>query len=139
MTLRDDIEQWRGNVVRLQEEMEEIGYLSNRVSECPLYELGSLLSQLSEMCEESLTQVEYLRDELAGIQSRWGGGSFLGSIIFPTISLANKSADSAMISSIITDLTQNPLAYKTLPWLKMLGDSGELALWKILLDSDGKR
>ncbi len=72
MTLRDDIEQWRGNVVRLQEGMEEIRYLSNRVPECPLSELGSLLSQVSELCQESLTQVEYLRDELAKIQWSWG-------------------------------------------------------------------
>jgi hypothetical protein len=135
MTLRDDIEQWQGNVVRLQEGMEEIRDLSNRVPECPKSELGSLLSQVSELCQESLTQVERLRENLAEIESRWG---FLPSIIFPTISLANTSADSSMISSIITDLTKNPLAYKAIPWLQMLGDSGELVLWKILLDSEGK-
>lgn len=139
MTLRDDIEKWQRNVTRLQEGMEEIADRSKRVPECHQNELNRLLSELSEMCWESLTQVEYLREELAEIQSRWGDGSIsLGSIIFPTISLANTSADSAMISSIITDLTKDPLAYKTLPWLKMLGDGGELALWKILLDSEGK-
>ncbi|MBD2546825.1 hypothetical protein [Planktothricoides raciborskii] len=138
MTLRDDIEQWRRNVVTLQEGMEEIRYLSNRISECPIDELRFLLSQVSELCQESLTQVEYLRENLADIQSRWGSGTILGSIIFPTISLANTSADSAMISSIITDLSKNPFAYKAIPWLKMLGDSGELVLWKILLDPEGK-
>ncbi|WP_261263977.1 hypothetical protein [Laspinema olomoucense] len=138
MPLRDDIEQWQGNVMKLQEGMEEMRYLTNRVSECPEYELAVLFSRMSELCWESLTQVESLKKELAEIQSRWGGGSILGSIIFPTISLANTSADSTMISSIITDLTKDPLAYKTLPWLKMLGDAGELALWKILLDPEGK-
>ena len=72
MTLRDDIEQWQGNVVTLQESMEEIRDLSNRISECRIDELGSLLSQVSELCQESLTQVEHLRENLADIQSRWG-------------------------------------------------------------------
>lgn len=135
-TLRDEIEQWHSNIALVLEGMEYIRDLADRLSECPAGELSSLLSRLQELCEESLIEVERLSREIKETQSRWGSESFVASIIFPTISLANTSADSYMISSIITDLTKNPLAYKTVPWLKMLGDGGELAVWKLLLDPD---
>ncbi|MEG4104896.1 hypothetical protein [Microcoleus sp. S13_C5] len=142
-TLRDDIEQWRSKVVQLLETMEEVRACADRLSECPASELDWQFSTLLEMCEECLSQVEHLREELEEIQSRWGVGTignqnFLASIISPTISLANTSADTSIITSIITDLKNNPLAYKSWPWLKMLGDSGELAVLKVLLDVDSE-
>ena len=143
MALRDDIEQWRSKVAQLLEAMEELRACANRLSECPTYELDWQFSTLLEMCEERLSEVERLREELEEIQSRWGFGTiknqqFLASIIHPTINLANTSADTSIITDIITDLKKNPLVYKTLPWLKMLGDAGELAVWKVLLDVDSE-
>ncbi|XZN93737.1 MAG: hypothetical protein ACM65M_13340 [Microcoleus sp.] len=75
MALRDDIEQWRTKVAQLLEAMDEVRACADRLSECPASELGWKFSTLLEMCEESLSQVERLREELAEIQSRWGFGN----------------------------------------------------------------
>lgn len=75
MTLRDDIEQWRSKVAQLLEAMDEVRACADRLSECPTYELDWQFSTLLEMCEESLSQVERVREELEEIQSRWGFGT----------------------------------------------------------------
>jgi hypothetical protein len=75
MALRDDIEQWRSKVAQLLEAMDEVRACADRLSECPASELDWQFSTLLEMCEESLSQVERLREELGEIQSRWGFGT----------------------------------------------------------------
>jgi hypothetical protein len=75
MALRDDIEQWRSKVAQLLEAMDEVRACADRLSECPTYELDWQFSTLLEMCEESLSQVGCLREELEEIQSRWGFGT----------------------------------------------------------------
>lgn len=186
MALRDDIEQWRTKVAQLLEAMDEVHACADRLSECPASELGWKFSTLLEMCEERLSEVERLREELAEIQSRWGFGamrnqSFLASIIHPTIKLANTAINDLSIQDAIakseiflttaiasgvptwlalelanipgdswmlyenpnaterlTDLTQNPASdyYQQKPDKKLQGDQGEVALLKMLLDSD---
>jgi len=185
-TLRDEIEQWRSKVAQLLEAMEEVSSCADRLSECYASELGWQFSRLLEMCEESLSQVERLREELEEIQNRWGFGkirnqSFLPSIIHPTIKLANTAINDLSIQDAIaqtnnifttaiqsgipiwlglelanlpgdswilydnpnaperlTDLTQNPASdyYQQKPDKKLQGDQGEVALLKMLLDSD---
>ena len=75
MALRDDIEQWRSKVAQLLEAMDEVHASADRLSECYASELDWQFSTLLEMCEESLSQVERLREELEEIQSRWGFGT----------------------------------------------------------------
>lgn len=75
MTLRDDIEQWRSKIAQLLEAMDEVRASADRLSECYASELDWQFSTLLEMCEESLSQVERLREELEEIQSRWGFGT----------------------------------------------------------------
>ncbi|MEG3843786.1 hypothetical protein [Microcoleus sp. herbarium14] len=106
MTLRDDIEQWRSKVAQLLEAMDEVRACADRLSECPTYELDWQFSTLLEMCEESLSQVERLREELEEIQSRWGFGTirnqkFLASVISPTTKLANTTVNDASIQDAI--------------------------------------
>lgn len=74
-TLRDDIEQWWSKVAQLLEAIEEVRACAERLSECPASELGWQFSRLLEMCEERLSQVERLREELEEIQNRWGFGT----------------------------------------------------------------
>lgn len=185
-TLRDEIEQWRSKVAQLLEAMEEVNVYADRLSECYISELDWQCSILLEMCEERLSQVERLREELEEIQNRWGFGkirnqSFLPSIIHPTIKLANTAINDLSIQDAIaqtnnifttaiqsgipiwlglelanlpgdswilyenpnaterlTDLTQNPASdyYQQKPDKKLQGDQGEVALLKMLLDSD---
>jgi len=101
-TLKDEIEQWRSTVSQLREGMEEVHACADRLSECPTYELDWQFSTLLEMCEECLSQVEHLREELEEIQSRWGVGTignqkFLASIISSTTKLANTAVNDAPI------------------------------------------
>jgi uncharacterized protein YfkK (UPF0435 family) len=74
-TLRDEIEQWRSKVAQLLEAMEEVNVYADRLSECYISELDWQCSILLEMCEERLSQVERLREELEEIQNRWGFGT----------------------------------------------------------------
>ena len=102
MALRDDIEQWRSKVAQLLEAMDEVRACADQLSECPASELGRKFSMLLEMCEESLCQVERLREELEEIQSRWGFGtmgnqSFSPSITHPTTKLANTTVNDTSI------------------------------------------
>ena len=103
-----------------------------------IYKLRREISDILEICCEEMSRLKNSQKQIELIQAMIGVQSFLPSIIHPTISLANTSADTSIITSIITDLKKNPLAYKTLPWLKMLGDAGELAVWKVLLDVDSE-
>ncbi|MEG4535417.1 hypothetical protein [Microcoleus sp. D2_18a_D3] len=103
-----------------------------------IYELNREISDIREICCEEMSRLKTSQNQIELIQEMIGNQSFLASIILPTISLANTSADTSIITSIITDLKNNPLAYKTLPWLKMLGDSGELAVLKVLLNADSE-
>ena len=116
----------------------EVQSRAKYLPDCDIYELNREISDILEICCEEMSRLKTSQNQIELIQGMIGNQSFLASIILPTISLANTSADTSIITSIITDLKNNPWAYKTLPWLKMLGDSGELAVLKILLDADSE-
>jgi hypothetical protein len=72
MTLKEDIEQWRSNILKPLEMMEELRYLADSLSECTVDELNPRVSSMLERCEEALTEVGFLSSRLEDIQRRWG-------------------------------------------------------------------
>jgi hypothetical protein len=146
MGIKQESELLQSILIQAINRLTEAQIRANQLFDRDPYEAPTKIGEILEISYEALSNLQAGLAQIELITRMFGeasGGdsktqSILGSIIFPTISLANTSADSSMISSIITDLTKNPLAYKAIPWLQMLGDSGELVLWKILLDSEGK-
>jgi len=146
MGIQQEYELLQSIFIQALDRLTEAQIRANQLFERDYYEAQKEIGEILEISYEALSNLQAGLAQIELIRRMIGEGfggysetkSILGSIIFPTISLANTSADSTMISNIITDLTKDPLAYKTLPWRQMLGDGGELALWKILLDPEGK-
>ncbi|MFB2936783.1 hypothetical protein ACE1B6_16145 [Aerosakkonemataceae cyanobacterium BLCC-F154] len=138
MGLQEECDRLDSTLNQVIDTLAELQSRAQSLLDCSHYELDREITCILENCYEGLKSLEASLGQIESIQSLIGNQSFLASIIFPTISLANASADSSIVTNIITDLNKNPLTYKTIPWLKILGDQGELTVWKMLLDSDGE-
>jgi len=138
MGIQQECDVLQSMLSQVLDSLAEVQTRAKSLQDGDIYELNREISDILEICCEEMSRLKTSQNQIELIQGMIGNQNFLASIILPTISLANTSADTSIITSIITDLKNNPLAYKTLPWLKMLGDSGELAVLKILLDADSE-
>lgn len=138
MGIQQECDVLQSMLSQVLDSLAEVQTRAKSLQDGDIYELNREISDILEICCEQMSRLKTSQNQIELIQEMIGNQSFLASIILPTISLANTYADTSIITSIITDLKNNPLAYKTLPWLKMLGDSGELAVLKVLLNADSE-
>ncbi|MFB2971435.1 hypothetical protein ACE1CD_20915 [Aerosakkonema sp. BLCC-F183] len=149
MTLKEDIEQWRSNILKPLEMMEELRYFADSLCECNLEELNSQFSSMLELCEEALTEVGFLSSRLEDIQRRWGNAKTVVQVAL-AINAVAAPGDSSITRNLITSLKEvkadavsfdRKAAQKKLSnvWMTTaLGDQGELEVLKTLIDPEGE-
>jgi len=72
MPLADDIEEFRRNVTKAIEELEEVRGVSDKLTECTVDEIHHHLTQLQDLCEQVSLEIKRSTDQLIEINARWG-------------------------------------------------------------------
>jgi len=76
MPLSDDIEEFRRNVAKAIEELEEVRNISDRLGELTVDDIRHNLSKLEVLCEEISVKIKQARDQLTEINNQWGSVPF---------------------------------------------------------------
>ncbi len=72
MPLADDIEEFRRNVAKAIEELEEVRDVSDKLTECTVDEMHRHLTQLQDLCEQASIEIKRASDQFIEINTRWG-------------------------------------------------------------------
>ncbi len=72
MPLADDIEEFRRNITRAVEELEEVRGISDRLLECTVDEIYRYLAQLQDLCGQVTIEIKRSSDQLIEINAKWG-------------------------------------------------------------------
>jgi hypothetical protein len=81
MPLSDDIEEFRRNVAKAIEELEEVRGVSDKLTECAVDEIHHHLTQLQALCEQVSIEIKRATEQLIEINTKWGSEplkSYLG-------------------------------------------------------------
>ena len=76
MPLADDIGEFRRNIARAVEELEEATLISDKLTEYTVDEMYPKLTQLQDLCEQASIEIRRASDRLVEINSRWGSKPF---------------------------------------------------------------
>jgi hypothetical protein len=74
MPLADDIDEFRRNVAKAIEELEEVRSVSDKLTECTVDEIHCHLTQLQDLCEQVSIEIKRAAGQLIEINVRWGSG-----------------------------------------------------------------
>lgn len=72
MPLSDDIEEFRRNVAKAIEELEEVRGVSDKLTECEVDEMHRHFTQLQDLCEQVSIEIKRATDQLIEINTKWG-------------------------------------------------------------------
>ena len=181
MGINEECDVLQSMLSQVIDSLAEVQSRAKYLPDCDIYELKREISDILEICCEEMLRLKNSQKQIELIQTMIGVQSFLPSIIYPTISLANTTVNDTSIQDAIakseiflttaiasgvppwlalelanlpgdswmlyenpnaterlTDLTQNPASdyYQQKPDTQLQGDQGEVALLKMLLDSD---
>lgn len=75
MPLADDIEEFRRNVAKAIEELEEVRGVSDKLTECTVDEIHRHLTQLQDLCEQVSIEIKRATEQLIEINTKWGSES----------------------------------------------------------------
>lgn len=75
MPLADDIEDFRRNVAKAIEELEEVRGVSDKLTECTVDEIHRHLTQLQDLCEQVSIEIKRATEQLIEINTKWGSQS----------------------------------------------------------------
>jgi hypothetical protein len=75
MPLADDIEEFRRNVAKAIEELEEVRGVSDKLTECTVDEIHRHLTQLQDLCEQVSIEIKRATEQLIEINTKWGSQS----------------------------------------------------------------
>ena len=75
MPLADDIEEFRRNVAKAIEELEEVRSVSDKLTECAVDEIHRHLTQLQDLCEQASIEIKRATEQLIEINTKWGSES----------------------------------------------------------------
>jgi hypothetical protein len=75
MPLADDIEEFRRNVAKAIEELEEVRNVSDKLTECAVDEIHRHLTQLQDLCEQASIEIKRATEQLIEINTKWGSES----------------------------------------------------------------
>jgi hypothetical protein len=76
MPLAEDVEDFRRDVTKAVEALEEIKWLTDKLTECTVDELYSQITQLRNLYEEVAVDIRKAGADLIKINNKWGSGSF---------------------------------------------------------------
>jgi hypothetical protein len=74
MPLVYDIEEFRRNVAKAIEELEEVRSVSDKLTECTVDEIHCHLTQLQDLCEQVSIEIKRAAGQLMEINVKWGSG-----------------------------------------------------------------
>jgi hypothetical protein len=72
MSLEDEIEEFRKTLTQVVEGLEEVRWLSNKLTESPVEDLYRHLTQLQDLCDQISIDIKRTGNRLAEINDRWG-------------------------------------------------------------------
>lgn len=75
MPLADDIEEFRRNVAKAIEELEEVRGVSDKLTECTVDQIHRHLTQLKDLCEQVSIEIKRATEQLIEINTKWGSES----------------------------------------------------------------
>jgi hypothetical protein len=75
MPLADDIEEFRRNVAKAIEELEEVRSVSDKLTACAVDEIHRHLTQLQDLCEQASIEIKRATEQLIEINTKWGSES----------------------------------------------------------------
>jgi hypothetical protein len=76
MPLAEDIEDFRRDITKAVEALEEIRWLTDKLTECTVDELYSKIAQLQDLCEQVVAEIKLAGEHLIEINTKWGSESF---------------------------------------------------------------
>lgn len=135
MPLADDIEEFRRNVAKAIEELEEVRDVSDKLTECAVDEMHRHLTQLQDLCEQVSIEIKRATDQLIEINTKWGSEplkSYLGrqnkqDVIEKQDSnlITSAMAESLKGGSGLTDVFQDLAEYRQQLGLPLAGSEGD--------------
>jgi hypothetical protein len=72
VALAEDIEEFHRGITRAIEVLEELKWLSEKLTECTIDDLYTHIVQLQDLCEQASLELNWACDHLTEINSKWG-------------------------------------------------------------------
>jgi hypothetical protein len=105
MSIAEDIEDFRRNVTKAVEDLEEIRWLTDKLTEFTVDEVCSQITQLQDLCKQVAAEIKRTGDCLIQINTKWGSEPLKRS----TLTLAS-SRDNSSFAPLLSGAIANPPA-----------------------------